>query len=145
MKLIFRPFFTLAISLCFYSCANNSDTKSKEVVVTREPEFVDNGKTVDSLIKVYNCEGVEYDNWKDNDATDSCLTVCLINSNKVPTTSNVDEEGEQLKAIVLSIKKSLANPKNYSSYYIIFVKKDNTNCISTKTHSAGMEIQSSAL
>ena len=82
MKSFFRIFYMLTISLCFCNCSNH-DTKSNEVVAARQPDFVDNGKAVDSLKKVYSCESIEYDNWKDNDASDSCLTVCLINSNKV--------------------------------------------------------------
>ena len=144
MKLTFRFFSVLTISLFFYSCSNN-DTKSKEVAVIGQPNFVDGGKTIDSLVKAYNCESVEYDNWKDNDATDSCLTVCLINSSKVPKSNNPDEDGNQLKGIASSIKKSLANPQKYNSFYIIFIKKENVNGEETKVHSAGMEIPSSAL
>ena len=144
MKLTFRLFYVLTISLCFYNCSNNH-TKNKEVATIGQPEFLDNGKTIDSLIKAYNCESIEYDNWKDNDANDSCLTVCLINSNKVPSGGDVDENANQIKEIALSVKKVLVKPQNYNSYYIIFVKKDKVNGLETKAHSAGMEIPSTAL
>ena len=144
MKLTIRLFFLLTVSLCFYNCSNNG-TKSKEFIKNRQPDFVDNGKTVDSLIKVYNCESIEYNNWEDNDATDSCLTVCLINSNKVPSGDNVNGNVNQLKGIALSIKNSLAKPENYNSLYIIFVKKDNVNGLETKNHSAGMKIPTTEL
>jgi len=73
------------------------------------------------------------------------LTVCLINSSKVPKSSNPAEDGKQLKGIASSIKNSLANPQKYNSFYIIFVKKENVNGEEIKVHSAGMEIPSSAL
>ena len=144
MKQTFRLFSLLTISLCIFSCSN-SDTKGKEIVASGQPKFVDNGKTIDSLIKTYNCESVEYDNWKDNDATDSCLTVCLINSSKVPKSSDPENDANELKGIASSIKNSLAKPQTYNSFYIIFVKKENMNGEIIKVHSAGMEIPSSAL
>ena len=104
MKLTSRLFSVLAISLCIYSCSGN-DTKIREVAVIGQPEFNDNGKTIDSLIKAYNCESVEYDNWKVSDATDSCLTVGLINSSKIPkNSSNPEKDVEQFKGIASSIK-----------------------------------------
>ncbi|HEY6504903.1 MAG TPA: hypothetical protein VIZ28_13060 [Chitinophagaceae bacterium] len=144
MKLTVRLLFLLTISLCFCNCSNN-DTKSKKVAEIGQPEFVDNGKAVDSLKKVYNCESIEYDNWEENDATDSCLTVCLINSNKVPSGDNVDDNVNQLKGIALTIKTSLAKPENYNSFYIIFVEKENMNGLESKSHAAGMEISSKEL
>ncbi|MEJ7627097.1 MAG: hypothetical protein WKF35_09550 [Ferruginibacter sp.] len=144
MNLTFKLFFVLTISFCFYNCSNTL-TKSKKATATGQPEFIDNGKAIDSLLKAYNCESVEYDNWKDNDATDSCLTVCLINSNKVLAGDNPDENGNQLEGIALSIKRSLAKPQKYNSFYIIFVKKEKVNGEDIRVHSAGMEIRSSAL
>jgi hypothetical protein len=144
MKFTYRLLIALITSLCFYNCSSN-DTKSKVVAEIGQPELNDNGKTIDSLKEVYNCEGIHYDNWGHKKATDSCLTVCLINSNSVPSASNVDSNVNELKGIASSIKKSLAKPQNYKSYYIIFVKKDNVNGMETKTHSAGMEINSTEL
>lgn len=144
MKVTFRLFYLLTFSLCFCNCTSN-DTKNKEVAEARQPEFADNGKTIDSLKKMYNCESIDYENWGDKKITDSCLTVCLINSTKVPTGNNVDENANQFKAIVMTINKSLAKPQTYKSFYIIFVKKDNVNGQETKTHSAGMEITSAEL
>ncbi|MEI9943254.1 MAG: hypothetical protein WDN26_03460 [Chitinophagaceae bacterium] len=114
MKLTIGLLYLFSTSLYFYSCSNN-DTKNKELTEIRQPEFADNGKTVDSLKKIYNCESIEYDNWTEKDATDSCLTVCLINSNKATSANNVDSSSNQLKGIALSIKKSLAKPQNYNS------------------------------
>ena len=142
MKLSFKLLYLLTASLCFYNCTSNN-IKNKAMAEIKQPEFADNGKTIDSLKKVYNCESVDYENWGDKKATDSCLTVCLTNSSKVPTSKNVDENINQFKAIALAINKSLVKPQTYKSFYIIFVKKDNVN--GEESHSAGMEIASAEL
>lgn len=113
----------------------------------KHPEFADNGKTIDSLKKVYNCESVDFENWENKKATDSCLTVRLINSSKVPKSYNVDESVNQFKAIALAINKSLVKPQNYKSFYIIFVEKDKDNVTGLKmeAHSAGMKIRRAEL
>lgn len=144
MKLTFSVFNLLTILLCFCNCKSN-DTKNKGLAEIKQPEFTDNGKTIDSLKKVYNCESVDYENWGNKKATDSCLTVCLINSSKVPTGNNIDENVNQFKSIALTINKSLAKPQAYKSFYIIFLKKENVNGQETKVHSAGMEIASAEL
>jgi hypothetical protein len=142
MNLKFGLFFILTISLCFYSC---SGTHSKTAAVTTmgQPEFVDNGKTIDRLKKAYHCKSIDYENWDDKKETDSCLTVCLINSTKVP--SMVNPDSRELIEIAATIKKSLAKPQNYKSYYIIFVKKDKFNGEEIKVHSLGQEIRTKDL
>ncbi len=144
MKLTFRLLYLLTLSLCFYNCTSN-DRKSRELAEVNQPKFTDNGKAIDSLKKVYNCESINYENWGDKKTTDSCLTVCLINSTKVPSGNNVDGNVNQFKAIALTIKQALAKPQAYKSIYIIFVKNDNVNGLESKVHSAGMEIASAEL
>ena len=144
MKKTIHFLFLFSASLYFYSCSDNG-TKSKEPTEITQQEFSDNGKTVDSLKKVYNCESINFENWGGKKTTDSCLTVCLVNSTKVPSGGNVDSTADQLKGIASSIKKSLTKSQTYKSFYIIFIKKDNENGLETKTHSAGMEISSSQL
>lgn len=144
MKPTIQFFFLFSASLYFCSCSAN-EANSKEPTEITQPEFVDNSKTVDSLKKVYNCESINFENWGDKKTTDSCLTVCLVNSTKVPSNGNVDSTADQLKGIASSIKKSLTKSQTYKSFYIIFIKKDNVNGLETKTHSAGMEISSSQL
>jgi len=147
MNLTIKPFFFLIIFLCFYNCSSNR-TKNKElpnnVTKIRQPEFLDNGRTVDSLKRVYNCESIEYENWEDDDATDSSLTICLVNSNRVPS-SNINDTYSQFKEIASQIKQSLAKPESYKSYYIIFVKIDTVNGIVSKSHTAGSDIPSTNL
>jgi hypothetical protein len=144
MKKPIQLLFLFSASLYFYSCSDNG-TKSKEPTEITQPKFAVNGKTVDSLQKFYNCESINFENWGDKKTTDSCLTVCLVNSTKVPSNGNVDSTADQLKGIASSIKKSLIKSQTYKSFYIIFVKKENVNGLETKTHSAGMEISSSQL
>ncbi len=110
-----------------------------------QPEFVDNGKTVDSLKKVYNCESIDYENWGDKKETDSCLTVCLINSSIVPLVDNADKQHLQLKEIASTIKKSLTKPQIYKSFYIIFIEKVKVGGEEFKVHSLGGEIRSKDL
>ncbi len=139
MKLTFEFPFLLIISFSLFSCSSN-DTKDERLVVSLQPDFSDNGKTVDSIKKAYNCESIEYDNWGDKEAVDSCLTVCLINSTKIPPINNVDETAGQFKAIALAMKKSLAKPQDYKTIYIVFVRKESFNGVEGKSHSAGMEL-----
>lgn len=110
-----------------------------------QPEFVDNGKTVDSLKKAYNCENIDFENWGGKKEIDSCLTVCLINSSKVPSAGNTDPDKQylQLNEIASAIKKSLAKPHIYKLFYIIFIEKDKVNEV--EVHSLGVEIRSKDL
>ena len=144
MKTAIQFLFLFSASLYFCSCSDNGK-KSKEPTDLTQPDFADNGKTIDSLKNVYNCESINYENWGDKKITDSCLTVCLINSTEVPSGGDVDSTASQLKGIASSIKKSLTKSQTYKSFYIIFIKKENVNGIETKNHSQGMEIQSSEL
>ena len=80
MKPKFKLFCLLIITLCFYNCSSRY-IKNKELTTMVQPDFVDNGKTVDSLKKVYNCESIDFKNWEvvvNEKVTDSCLTVRLI-------------------------------------------------------------------
>ncbi|RVT72735.1 hypothetical protein EOD40_15090 [Flavobacterium sufflavum] len=133
MKPKFKLFCILIISLCFYNCSAKLE----------KPEFVDNGKTVDSLKKAYNCENIDFENWEDKKVTDSCLTVRLINSSKVPSAeySNPDKENLPLKEIASAIKKSLVKPQNYKLFHVIFIEKVGD----VEAYSLGEEIQSKNL
>ncbi len=137
-----RLFFILTISLCFYNCSS-THPKTAALATMGQPAFADNGKTIARLKKAYHCESINYENWDNKKETDSCLTVCLTNSTKVPSMTNPDSR--ELTEIAASIKKSLAKPQNYKSYYIIFVKKDKFNGEETKVHSLGQEIRSKDL
>ena len=136
-------FLSIAFGLTYCSANKNTEVENKKVSSFVTPEFRDNGKTIDSIVKAYNCESVEYDNWTENDATDSCLTVCLINSTKAPLFGNINDP--VFTAMATSIKKSLAKPQDYNEYYIVFVKTDTISGTVTKVHSAGMQIRSSEL
>ena len=139
MKIIFKLFYLLIISICFCNCSSNN-AKNNVLAEANKPGFSDDGKTVDSLKKVYNCEGVTYDNWGDKKPKDSCLTVGFINSTHVPTMDNIDTTVTQIKAIASAINKSLENPQNYKSFNIVFIKRDTVMGQKIDVHSAGMEI-----
>jgi hypothetical protein len=109
------------------------------------PDYKDGGKTVDSLKKVYDCENIDYKNWDGKKVIDSCLTVRLINSAKIPSMGNVDEGVSQLKAIALAIKKSLIIPQAYKSFYIIFIKTETIHGMKVESHTSGMDIRSTEL
>ena len=129
---------TLSLTLCF--CTSDNKPKSKGTNTSAlTPQFRDNGKTIDSLKSVYNFEGIEYENWEDDDATDSSLTVSFINSKKLPS-KDIDEGVKEFKAIASSIHKSIVDTSKYNSYYIIFVKKDTIGNMVNGSHTAGMDV-----
>ncbi len=146
MEFTIKSFYFLTLSLCLYNCyGNDKKTKDSTTAVVNQPQFLDGGKTVDSLIKVYNCEGIEYDNWEEKKPTDSCLTVCFINSTKVPPATDFENSIGSLEKIASVIKRSLKKPQDYKSYYIIFIKKETKNGMIFRTHSNGMKIPSTEL
>jgi hypothetical protein len=144
MKVNCSLLYLLAISLCLCNCsANKTELKSYAVVIP--PLFTDNGKTIDSVQKAYDCETIDFENWGDKTAKDSFLTIRLINSTKVPSLANMDRHVNELETIAFSIKKALANPQAYKSFYIIFIKKEFVNGEEIQAHAAGMEVASAAL
>lgn len=124
----------LTASLGIYGCFSN------DTVESTEPDFADGGKTIDSLKKAYDCESIRYENWSHKKPEDSCLTVCLINSTRVPSGYKADETVNQLKSIAGSIKKALTKPQLYKSFYIVFLKKEKNIWHELSIHSAGGEI-----
>lgn len=132
---------SLIFIVCLFAFSNIPINVLKAQKQSLDPSFLDNGKTVDSLKKKYDCEAITYNNW-DKKVTDSCLTVCLINSTNVPLGI---EAGDQFKNIASAIKKVLINPKSYKSIYIIFVKKESFHGKELRTHTSGMEVLTSEL
>ena len=143
MKVTGRLFYLLAFSICICHFAGNAAKNKKRIVV--QPEFADNGTTIDSLKKVFRCESIDFYNWNRRKTTDSCLTVCLINSTKVPSGYNLEEKVKVFKEIAIAVKKSLAKPQYYKSYDIIFVEKEVINGGEVRSHTAGMELTSAEL
>jgi len=144
MKLTFRLYFLLIISLFFSSCSRN-EIKSTQLKEVTEPEFNDNDKTVDSLKQAYNCQNIEYNNWDVNEASDSSLTVELVNSTKVVWFDNIDSTSLQLKGIALAIRKALIKPESYKSFYIVFIENGIVKGQEIKIHKSGMKILSKDL
>ena len=127
--------FALIVLLFIFSNTPTEIIKAQKKIL--EPSFLDNGKTIDSLKRIYGSEAITYNNWDDKDTADSCLTVCLINSSIVPLGI---ESVNQFKKIASVIKKTLTTPKSYKSIYIIFVKKENVNGRNIRSHTSGMKV-----
>lgn len=128
------------LSVFYFGCSQENKKPT-----TNTPVFSDNGATIDSLQVHYQCESIEFENWKVNAAADSCLTVEFINSARVPSSNFKDGSLHPLEEIAASIKASLANPQQNSSYYIVFVKRTMGNGDVVKSHTLGMEILSEEL
>ncbi|HEY0669885.1 MAG TPA: hypothetical protein VGD22_17010 [Sphingobacteriaceae bacterium] len=121
----------LVIPLC-YCNANNSTA----------PLFVDGGRTIDSLKLQYLCQDIEFENWEEDDFSDSSLTVCFINS-KIDPLKMKDSINWTL--IASKIKNAVTKPERYKSYYIIFVKRETVNGLTSSSHTAGSDIPSDDL
>lgn len=132
----------LAIIMLAFFSMSLSFSKLLAQKRSKNPSFIDKGKVIDSLKTVYNCEAIEYNNF-DETQSDACLTVCLINSTIVPSSTNIDQLGRTLKGIANAIYLALANPSDYKSVYIIFVKKYIENGMTIKVHTTGMELLTS--
>jgi hypothetical protein len=115
----------------FLKPAPKHTTRSRITDTSFAPEFKDDGKIIDSLKDVYNFEAVEYNNWDDDNATDSSLTVSFINSKKLPA-KDIETSVREFKAIASSIHRSMVDKNRYESYNIIFVTRTrNGNSTST--------------
>ncbi|HUC80213.1 MAG TPA: hypothetical protein VMR70_04820 [Flavisolibacter sp.] len=140
MRNLFTTFFAVALSLSLSFCTADNKPKSAEPSTSAlAPQFRDKGMTMDSLQSVYNFASVEYENWEDDDATDSSLTVSFINSTKLPPTE-IEASVKEFTAIASSIHRSIADTSKYKSYYIIFVKRDTIGNLVNGSHTAGMDV-----
>ena len=137
-------FFLITAAFC-YSFSSGTVTSAQSLNFTckdttsRPPVFKDGGKTIDNLQKEYDCKVIEFENWEDDDATDSSLTVLLINS-RILGSISPDKNQDLLEYVAAQIKKSLAYPQNYKSYYIIFVTEKGEGFMKGRVHSLGGEI-----
>lgn len=121
-----------ALTLLFCSCGGGE-------LRSIPPKFSDNGKVIDSIKNAYSAEAIEFENWGDDDATDSTLTVCLINSKKLPAQDN-DSSDQVFKGLASVIRRSLTDNTRYNAYYIIFVKVNDQSGFQTRSHTAGMKV-----
>src|SRR3954468_24603551 len=95
MKKPMNGFLILAIPLCLFACQWNKSI---------EPAFKDGGLTVRNLKDEWKCERIDFENWEGDDARDSSLTICLINSNSVPNPRS-DNSMAILKMIAAEVKQ----------------------------------------
>lgn len=140
MKNLFSALIIIMICLSFSHCAsNNNNPVRKTNNISVSPKFSDNGKAIDSLRKVYHFEDVEYENWEDDDNTDSSLTISFINSKKIPD-GNLEASVDEFRNIASGIHGSLADQNKYRSYYIIFIERDTVMGKINSAHTSGMDI-----
>lgn len=108
------------------------------------PEFKAELNTVNYLLKTYECEDIEFENWEDDDLTDSVLTVCLINSGTILKMSE-EMQSKQLKLVGTKLKSSLKYPERYKSFYVIFVEREGKFLFKTSAHTYGGDLPASQL
>lgn len=104
-------------------------------------------QTLKKLKNTYQCDSIEIEltNWEEDDAAESTLTVCLINSKAIPP-SGADDSYQELVKIASQIKEALKKPKKYNSYYIIFVSRQKHSPGTTfDAHTLGANIPASEL
>jgi hypothetical protein len=142
---LLRLLFICSVLISFCHCKpTSSKTEDQLANNSRTPEFADKGNAIDNLKRQYLCETVEYENWEPDDLTDSSLTVCFINSKRVPE-GDADKSFDQFKSIALQVRNAVVKPQKYKSYYIIFVKRETVYGMTQNVHSAGADIPSKEL
>lgn len=132
MKSLYKTLLNLTF---FILCYSNYSIAQTNTSPHNKPAFYDKGAVIDSLIKRYSCERIEFTNWDDSECEDSCLTVCLINSTKIPNTA---EYGYNvLTSIAFSIKSALSVPDSYLQYNVIFITEKMVLGFKTQAHTFG--------
>lgn len=125
--------------------ASTSATNLKAQKKSNPPSFTDNGKTLDSLKKVYKCETIEYKNSADTKIVDSCLTVYLINSTKILSDKDFNKNAHQLKSVAVAVMHVLTQPQDYTTIYVFFVNRFSQNGSEKTIHTAGLEMSTKGL
>lgn len=122
----------ILLFIVLYGCSGKEQPSIK-------PKFSDNDKVIDSIKNTYQAQLIEFENWEADDARDSTLTVCIVNSKKLPS-KNPDIAFKEIKSIASEIRNSLLDKSSYNSYYIIFVKTDTAGLMQTRSHTAGADV-----
>lgn len=108
------------------------------------PDFKAGSNTTDSLRMTYKCDAIEFENWGDNDLTDSTLTIGLINSQAFDQMPD-EMQLRQLDLIGTAVKNSLQYPERYKAYYIIFMKRSGKFLFEGTVHTFGSELSAESL
>src|SRR5690348_6937222 len=104
------------VSTCSYSFSVKTAAPlshfnyAKSDTASKPPQFKDGGVTVKKLKDEFNCEAIEFENRGENDANDSTLTICLINSKKL-SPENEEQTLNQIRAVASNIKNALRHPE----------------------------------
>lgn len=142
MKRAIHFFFILFTAVLMSTPVTDINAQKK----SNSPRFTDNGKTIDSLKTVYNCESIEYENSADKKAVDSCLTVYLINSTHVfSSESDFSKNPHHLKNVAVAIMHVLTKPDDYKTIYVFLVNKFSHNGREKMIRTAGLEMSTTGL
>jgi hypothetical protein len=137
MYYLIRVLVVSVMTICFSGCFH--DTSSVP------PKFNDGGKALEKLKITYQCESIEFENWEDDDAADSALTICLINSKMLSCVKSDQEKYEHLVAVAAQIKGSLKYPEKYKSYDVVFVKRERFSLSGSSVNSVSGDIPAEIL
>lgn len=140
----------LVVSICSYSFSEKTAAPlsrfnlAKTDTASKPPQFKDGGVIVKKLKDEFNCEAIEFENRGENDANDSTLTICLINSKKL-SPENEEQTLSQIRAVASNIKNALRHPERYNAYHVIFVKREKALSATMNAHTAGATISAKEL
>ncbi|WP_026898728.1 hypothetical protein [Daejeonella oryzae] len=126
----------LGIAILFLISGYSDDTSTP-------PDFKQD-LFIKNFIGTYKCERVEFENWEDDDATDSSLTICLINSKLADPKFNSIEK-LPARQIASQVKKALVNPENYKSYTVHYIKRTGVSVFRGNVNTYQVEFQSTHL
>ncbi|NEU09708.1 hypothetical protein GZH53_15375 [Flavihumibacter sp. R14] len=138
MSYLVRVLFLSVITICYAGCVKGTSSSVP-------PEFNDGGKAVENIKIAYQCESIEFENWEDDDAADSVLTICLINSQMLACVKSAEEKFEHLVAVASQIKPSLKYPEKYKSYHVVFVEQKGFSLSGRSVNSVSGDIPAQSL
>jgi hypothetical protein len=136
----------LIITILFSNCKSNENKKAPETISEKlsryfdAPDFTDEGQTIDTLKARYNFEGVEFENWEQDDKSDSMLTVCFINGRNLPLHST-DSMQTILQQFAKSIKNVLQKPSAFPTLYMVLIERKKENLVTSNSYVAGGEFK----
>lgn len=136
-----QPIILIAIIFSMISCNQKQHKKQDSI----KDKFVDNGRLLDSISAVFNCEEITLDKWEGTDVTDSTFSISIINAKKIPSTINVDSSVSIFKKLAKSIKQASKYQTRYNSYQIIFAVTDTIYGRVNQIRKSGMTVSNDLL
>jgi hypothetical protein len=108
------------------------------------PDFKAGSTLINDLQKTYQCTAIEFENWDEDDLTDSTLTIGLINSEAFVQMSDKIQT-KQLNLVGTAVKNSLKYPERYKVYYVIFMRRSGKFLFEGTAHTYGAELPANQL